>query len=267
MDNQKCYAVKHGKMDDVIVSTWGECFSLIDGVPNASYKKFSDKTSAQKWLDGDDSSENDGLVLLYTDGSCADNPGPGGWAYVVVDGGEEFPNSGSESHTTNNRMEMLAFLNGIKFILETFPGRKIKVLTDSKYLLNGVTSWMYSWAKNNWMREGKKEVLNVDLWKGILNIVAPNKDIITFSWVKGHDGNKYNELCDKLAREQSFSLYKKNDNQEKEITNYMLFRSLNQTEMAKLFASNKFKNFLLQKDALSIAEMLDEPAKDWGVEL
>ncbi len=267
MAEQKCYAVKHGKMDDVIVDSWGECFSLVDGVPGASYKKFSDRVSAERWLKGGEESENNGCVLLYTDGSCTDNPGgSGGWAYVVIDNGEEFPNSGGEAHTTNNRMELLAFYNGIKFILETFPNRKIKVFTDSKYLYHGVTNWMYGWAKNNWMRDGKKEVLNVDIWKGILNIVAPHKDFLSFSWVKGHNGNKYNELCDKLAREQAFSFFKNKDKQETEITNYMVFKAYSKTEMAKLFASNKFKNFLLQKDALSIAEMLDEPAKDWGVD-
>lgn len=141
---------------------------------------------------------------LYTDGACQPNPGQGGWAFIVYP--EDHPEkrtvrSGHENNTTNNRMEMKAVLYGVQYILlasNPEARHNIQLFSDSKYLVDGISSWMHGWAKNNWRKkQGNKPVLNDDLWKQIYNIGF--KVDIVCNHVKGHAGHPENEECDQLA--------------------------------------------------------------------
>jgi len=139
-----------------------------------------------------------GSIVVYTDGACHPNPGPGGWAIVVVmpDGTtKEF--SGNGGRTTNNRMEIQAAICGIE---ATPRGSAVRIITDSKYVLNGITSWIKSWKRFGWKRktdEGFKPVLNSDLWKKLDALCETRR--VTWQWVKGHNGNPHNERADFLA--------------------------------------------------------------------
>ena len=136
------------------------------------------------------------IIEIYTDGSCSGNPGPGGWAAIVLMNDDKYIISGFEKQTTNNRMEILASINSLKKIKEDY---KIKLYTDSNYLKNGITVWIKTWKKNNWMNSQKKPVANQDLWVLLDNI---NEQLhIEWNWVKGHETNLYNNLADKYAVE------------------------------------------------------------------
>ena len=133
-------------------------------------------------------------VIIYTDGACSGNPGPGGWAAVILDGKEERILSGHEENTTNNRMELLAAINGLDAIdLKD----SVLVYTDSKYVMDGITGWIKGWKRNNWRTSANKPVKNIDLWQS-LDKITLNRDI-EWRWVKGHSGNKYNDLVDSVA--------------------------------------------------------------------
>jgi ribonuclease HI len=147
-------------------------------------------------------------VILYTDGACVDNGSKnatGGWAYVLLWDSmkKEFRHSNFEKPTTNNRMELRSILSGLQEIKSrwTHPYPKIAVISDSKYCTQGASIWMYSWERKGWKRKEKSEkngrVLNVDLWKEMFELCKILKP--SFFWIKGHSGNKYNELCDSLA--------------------------------------------------------------------
>ena len=136
------------------------------------------------------------IIEIYTDGSCSGNPGPGGWAAIVLMNDDKYIISGFEKQTTNNRMEILASINSLKKIKEDY---RIKLYTDSNYLKNGITVWIKTWKKNNWMNSQKKPVANQDLWVLLDNI---NEQLhIEWNWVKGHETNLYNNLADKYAVE------------------------------------------------------------------
>ncbi len=137
---------------------------------------------------------------IYTDGACSGNPGPGGWAVVVINRstGDEEEFSGGEKNTTNNRMELTAAIEGLKKIS---PGDGAEIFTDSSYLKNAFTAgWLTKWKRNGWRTATKNPVLNQDLWVKLDKLVGERK--IKFNWVKGHAGNFYNERCDKLARDE-----------------------------------------------------------------
>lgn len=134
------------------------------------------------------------FVEIYTDGACSGNPGPGGFAAVLLWGGEQREVVGGERFTTNNKMEILAAINGLKALTRTDV--KIKLYTDSLYLQKGITEWIEGWKKKNF-----KDVKNVELWKELDSISS--KLNIEWYWVKAHAGNKYNEIADELARGQS----------------------------------------------------------------
>ncbi|MEK6733523.1 MAG: ribonuclease HI [Pseudomonadota bacterium] len=136
-------------------------------------------------------------IIIYTDGACSGNPGPGGWAALLMYNNHRKTISGGDPHTTNNRMEMLAAIEALKLV--HLPCN-IKLYTDSKYLQEGVTSWMPKWKANNWHR-GKNPVKNIDLWKTLDLEVSKHK--IEFIWVKAHNNNPFNELVDELARSES----------------------------------------------------------------
>ena len=134
-------------------------------------------------------------VEIYTDGACSGNPGPGGWGAVLIYNGVEKQLSGSEKETTNNRMELSAVITALKALKEPC---KVTLTTDSKYVCDAINKgWINSWKKNSWKKADKKPVLNIDLWQELLPLL--DKHRVEFIWVKGHNGHKYNEICDKLA--------------------------------------------------------------------
>ena len=133
--------------------------------------------------------------IIYTDGACSGNPGPGGWGAVIIDEkNNQIELSGSEKSTTNNRMELLAPIKALKKIKEE---ANITIFTDSTYLKNGITEWIKKWEINDWKSANKKPIKNKDLWQE-LNKLTQIKDI-TWKWVKAHAGNPLNELADQLA--------------------------------------------------------------------
>jgi len=154
------------------------------------------------------------LIHVYTDGGCSGNPGPGGWAYVILRSGEGGMGSsaqdaagqvlldenwGAEKSTTNNRMELTAVITALKALSLKGPGaEKVTVYTDSQYVQKGISEWILTWKRNSWRTSDKKPVKNQDLW---LELDALKGEFpITWEWVKGHIGNKYNEHCDALTQ-------------------------------------------------------------------
>jgi len=147
---------------------------------------------------------------IYTDGGCSGNPGPGGWAYVMVQKtyqGDEVlvERRGSEEHTTNNRMELMAVISALKALKnkKDLP-RQATVHTDSQYVQKGITEWIHKWKQNSWKTSDKKPVKNQDLWL-MLDALAEELSI-KWMWVKGHAGNVYNERCDDLTQKAIASL-------------------------------------------------------------
>jgi ribonuclease HI len=135
-------------------------------------------------------------INIWTDGACSGNPGPGGWGALIKYSTSIKKLSGSEKNTTNNRMEMTAIIRA----LETFDTKnEINLYTDSKYVIEGINSWIHGWKKNKWKNSQRKEVKNKDLWVR-LDFLAQRHNI-SWNWVKGHSGNKENEIADKLATE------------------------------------------------------------------
>ena len=138
-------------------------------------------------------------VEIYTDGACSGNPGAGGWGTILVYNGHEKELSGGEANTTNNRMEMMAVIEGLKALKEPC---EVVLTSDSQYVCNAITKgWAKSWQKNNWIKSDKTQAKNADLWEELLKLLAVHK--VNIVWVRGHNGHPYNERCDKLAVEQS----------------------------------------------------------------
>ena len=136
-------------------------------------------------------------VEIYTDGACSGNPGPGGWGVLMRYNGHEKEMCGGEGETTNNRMELQAVIEGLLALKR--PAR-VKVVTDSSYVKNGMESWIEGWKARNWMRKtsnGLKPVKNVDLWQKLDSVMQSHD--VTFEHVKGHSGHPENERCDTLA--------------------------------------------------------------------
>lgn len=135
------------------------------------------------------------IVEIYTDGACSGNPGMGGWGAILVYNGREKEICGSEAQTTNNRMELTAVIEALKALKEPCS---VTLTTDSKYVCDAINQeWVYNWKRNGWRKADKKPALNVDLWEELLALME--KHNVKFVWVKGHNGNAYNERCDKLA--------------------------------------------------------------------
>ncbi len=134
-------------------------------------------------------------ILIYTDGACRGNPGPGGWAAVLESGLHYKEIYGGDLNTTNNRMELVATIEALKSIKT--PDSRIKLYTDSVYVKNGVTQWIKNWKKNGWKTAAKKPVKNMDLWL-LLDEIQQRHDIEWF-WIKGHAGHPGNEKADQLA--------------------------------------------------------------------
>ncbi|WP_253307991.1 MULTISPECIES: ribonuclease HI [unclassified Rickettsia] len=133
-------------------------------------------------------------VIIYTDGACSGNPGPGGWGALLQFNGLNKEITGYELHTTNNRMEMKAAIEALKSLKKSCF---VEIHTDSKYLQQGITEWIYKWIKNNWYKNNNELVKNADLWQ---NLYAElDKHTIIWKWVKGHADNQGNIIADKLA--------------------------------------------------------------------
>jgi ribonuclease HI len=137
---------------------------------------------------------NEDVVDIYTDGACRGNPGPGGWAAVLMSGGHEREISGAEAATTNNRMELLAVINALRALKRRVSAR---VYTDSQYVRLGITEWIAGWKARGWRTADRRPVKNQDLWEQLDALAAGHN--VEWHWVKGHSGVPGNERCDVLA--------------------------------------------------------------------
>ena len=140
------------------------------------------------------------MIKIYTDGSCLNNPGNGGWAAIINDNGQILKISGSEKNTTNNKMELMAPIKALKKIDKN---DKIEIYTDSKYLKLGITEWIHKWIKNKWQTSKKEEVKNKKLWLELYELT--NSVDIDWIWVKAHSGNPLNEEVDSMAKKAAES--------------------------------------------------------------
>ena len=134
-------------------------------------------------------------IKLITDGSCKGNPGRGGWACILRYNEHKREIYGCAPHTTNNRMELTAAIEGLKALKEPC---EVEIITDSEYLKNGITTWIHNWKRRDWMTKEKKPVVNQDLWRELDGEVARHKT--TWSWTKGHASHSDNNRCDELAQ-------------------------------------------------------------------
>ena len=228
----KFYAVRMGHKPGVY-QTWEKCRLQVEGYPNADYKSFSTLKHAEDYLNGmavTESQPSEPLeietrvtipqflppaaakaldealrkqVVIYTDGACVGNPGPGGYAAVLIHGEVRKELSAGFRLTTNNRMEILACIAGLQALKKPCD---VTIYSDSKYVVNTMTkSWALRWRKHGWKRKDKsgewKEALNQDLWIQMLELCERHR--VRFQWVRGHDGNAGNERCDELARAEA----------------------------------------------------------------
>ena len=136
------------------------------------------------------------MITIYTDGACSGNPGIGGWGVVIFENNKEdtFLYGGNDN-TTNNRMELTAAIEALKYFEDS---QTITLITDSKYVKDGIQSWIQNWKKNGWKTAAKKPVKNKELWIELDQLIS--RHTISWEWVKGHDGNVHNEKADYLAR-------------------------------------------------------------------
>ena len=137
-------------------------------------------------------------IEIFADGACLGNPGPGGWAALLRYNGSEKELAGGETHTTNNRMELMAVISGLQAV--TRPSR-VAVTTDSQYVQKGITEWIHNWKKRGWRTSDKKPVKNIDLWQILDEARATHQ--VSWHWVKGHAGHIENERVDVLARDEA----------------------------------------------------------------
>lgn len=139
-------------------------------------------------------------IKIYTDGSCLNNPGDGGWAAIIQDKEKKLKITGKEKNTTNNKMELTATISALKKIKK---GKNVEIYTDSKYVQQGITEWIFKWEKNNWKTSKREDVKNKDLW---LQLYGLSKSFsIKWIWIKAHDGEPMNEEADSLAKKAAAS--------------------------------------------------------------
>jgi ribonuclease HI len=140
-------------------------------------------------------------VEIFTDGACKGNPGPGGWGVVLRMGHHEKELAGNEKVTTNNRMELTAAIRALESLKEPC---EVHLHTDSRYVIDGITGWIFGWQKNGWKTAARKPVLNADLWQELQS--AARRHQVEWIWVKGHDGHPENERADKLASDAALAV-------------------------------------------------------------
>ena len=133
-------------------------------------------------------------VIIYTDGACRGNPGPGGWGALIKYDSVEKTIFGGQANTTNNQMELSAAIEGLAILKEPC---NVELFTDSKYVMDGITQWIQNWKKNNWRTAAKKDVKNKELWQKLDKLIAQHQ--VQWHWVKGHSGDAGNEAADLLA--------------------------------------------------------------------
>ena len=140
------------------------------------------------------------MIKIYTDGSCLENPGNGGWAAIIIEDGKRIEIKGSKKNTTNNQMELLAPIQALKKIPK---GSKVQIFTDSKYVKSGITEWIHNWKKNGWKTSNKQKVKNKELW---IELALLNSQYdIEWTWVKAHSTDKLNNEVDLIAKESANS--------------------------------------------------------------
>lgn len=143
------------------------------------------------------------MIELYCDGSCPRANGPGGWAFIIVGNGNEVEKSGGEPATTNNRMEMMAAIKGLEWLeANGYKGERVRITSDSQYVIRGLNQWAFSWRHAGWRRKNEDgkwvKVKNADLWPRLFSL-AHETLRAELEWVRGHTGHNYNERCDALA--------------------------------------------------------------------
>ncbi len=214
---KKYYAVARGRKTGIF-STWfgaGNAEEQVRGFAGARFKGFATIDESRAWLqDGANTqpvrkkrtsskpeqtapqiSTDQADVIIYTDGGCSHNPGPGGYGAVILEKGKRRELSGAFKHTTNNRMELMACIMALK---EIEPDKSVILHSDSQYVVNGIAKgWAEKWRANGWMRNKNDAAENYDLWQQLLDACEPLD--VNFVWVKGHAGNEENERCDELA--------------------------------------------------------------------
>ena len=136
------------------------------------------------------------MIKIYTDGSCLENPGSGGWAAIIINDGKKTQIKGNKKNTTNNQMELLAPIEALKKIPK---GSEVQIFTDSKYVKSGITDWIHNWKKNGWKTADKQPVKNRELWEE-LDLLA-NEFKISWNWVKAHSTDQLNNEVDLIARQ------------------------------------------------------------------
>ena len=206
---KKYYAVAVGRETGIYNKWYGEngAEDQVKGFPKAIFKGFSFRKEAEDFLaefSKIDTKPKESLskvhskadpVTIYTDGGCINNPGPGGYGVVLKKGEKRKELSGGFRLTTNNRMELMACIVGLKRLRSP---SKVVLYSDSKYVVYGITKgWAKRWRSNNWMRTKEAPALNPDLWSQLLDLCERHH--VKFVWVKGHAGNRENERCDRLA--------------------------------------------------------------------
>ncbi|MFM9898376.1 ribonuclease HI [Sphingorhabdus sp.] len=140
---------------------------------------------------------------IFTDGACKGNPGPGGWGAVIRYGKHEKEISGGDPDTTNNRMELSATIQALKILIEPC---EVKLHTDSRYVIDGITKWIHGWQRNGWKNASKQPVSNSDLWHDLIEATARHQ--VEWIWVKGHNGHPENERADRLASDAAEAIAK-----------------------------------------------------------
>ncbi|UCH95197.1 MAG: ribonuclease HI [Candidatus Aminicenantes bacterium] len=197
------YAVAYGRNPGIYDKWYGEdgAEAQVKGFPNARFQGFTTRQEAKAWLKEFQLPENPVVlekakVIIYTDGGCIKNPGTGGYGVVLLHEGKRKELSAGFRRTTNNRMELMACIEGLKAL--KYPC-SVNLYSDSQYVVNGIKKgWAKRWRRNGWMRNLIEPAENIDLWKELLDLCDTHS--VKFSWVKGHAGNRENERCDRLAK-------------------------------------------------------------------
>lgn len=219
MAKNKYYAVATGRKPGIYDKWYGQggAEEQVNGYPGAKYRGFPTLRDAEIWLEGNlsitNSEENSKIiippdkstsqsedtikVIIYTDGGCIGNPGPGGYGIVIQDKGKRREISGGYRLTTNNRMELMACIVALSSLDDKSAGI---LYSDSQYIVNGINKgWAFKWRSNDWNRNKREKAENSDLWEELLKVYEENE--IEFRWIRGHIGIKENERCDQLSME------------------------------------------------------------------
>jgi ribonuclease HI len=140
-------------------------------------------------------------IRIYTDGGCSGNPGPGAWAYILLEPEGQIRDARFVAETTNNRMELQAVIEALRAVRQRpdLASAEIQLFTDSQYVKNGISEWIHNWVRNGWKTRSTKPVKNQDLWKTLLDLSRSMN--VRWRWLQGHAGDRYNEACDRLVQE------------------------------------------------------------------